>query len=474
MKNLKEDKDTIFPFLKKLSDKMHRDLKYFLEMPSNPIYEEEKEIAKYILSKNKGKNSCKEQNIISKFYGSSKKDREKWQKAKHRIQQTFLRYYTLRKVEEHPIEGIFLTEIHDEYGIKNKKNSEIKRQKKKLKNLLNPNTSIFEYWFLEKELEEHKNQRSLNPALEEMEQKLEEFYLEKKFRCLFEKINRVEITNGHSDELEEDNDFLNWAIQKVKNIKSIKAQIYYKLYTLLKGLKNSVEEVSSIENIIEKNHNSIDINTLEEFYTCLFNFYTKKINRGHHQYAENYLNCVLKLLDRGIVFTNKELPVHILKNSISVALINDDLERAWILFHQHEKKTTYQNINEKLVLALMKATIFLYEEEYNKSFDILNNYKLQDYYHDIDARLLKLQLEYSLQEHRSLILQKIVTFKKVIRGHKKMPTSKRKVYLNFLEVLRQLIKEEKLNSTEFKGKIPKLKWRWLEKMENRFREKGRE
>jgi len=474
-KNSNNDKEA-FPFLRNINTQKRRDLEYFIQMPSNPSSEGERTIVKYILDSTKNKKMCTDGEIIKKFFHSSKIPKKAWQNVKHRIQQTFLRYYTMRKLEDHPMKGILLAEIYDEYGIKNKKKSEIKRQKKKLKNSLDPNKELYEYWLLELSIKDQREQRVRDTDLNEMEEKLDEFYLEKKFRCLFEQANRRDIVNNPSSTADEEKDsvFIKWAEQEIENIKSIKAKIYHELYFLLKTLEKDVGKADYIESLIEENYDYIDTTSVEEFYTCLLNYYIKKINQGVNHYAKNYLDCISKMLEKEIVLVNNELSPKFLKNSIAIALIHNDTERAWRLVRQHEKKPTYIDGAGKYVFKLIQATILLHEEKYAESSNMIKSYTLKDHYHDIDAQLLTLQLDYSLKKNPSLILRNIEVIKRRTQAHNEIYIKKKEVHLAFLKALKQLIEKEELDLSILTGKVATLKWRWLNKMigERKFEEKG--
>lgn len=446
-----------FSLFKNVNIRVRRDLEYFLKMPSNPCSEKENEVAEYILKNAKYNDLVTDEAIVKQFFSC----KEEWYRVKHRIQETFLRYFTMQKLEKHPIRAVLLAEIYDECGQEHKKNSAIKKQRKRLK--ADPNKALYEYLYEEMGRKERRDQRKKISDLSTVEQKLDEFYLERKLAYLTEKMNRKDIVNKPSL-ASEDLDFYNWATKKVMEINATKTNIYYELYTLLRSTTaTEAESVKKIEQMIEDNDEEIDSPNLEKYYSNLLNFYIKELNQGRSEYAEYYLSCLSKVLDLGLIFPEKQLTVKDLKNAVGISLISQNTVYAWKLIRQHENKPLYKKGEGQNFISLMKAIVLFNEGKYVESLSKITNYRLSDINDDIEWQFLKLQLDYTLQRGEP-ILKNIQVLYNRIKRNRKLALKKKKAHLLFLESFRQIVKREQLDLANLKGKISILKYRWLEKM----------
>jgi len=458
--NPNSDEMPVFSFLKNITLQKRRDLKYFIQMPSNPCTKKEIKIAQYILDNSGKKKVCTNDEIFEKFFDPSDASLKVWQRTKYRIQKTFLRYYSMRRLEELPLKGMLVADLYEKYEQVNKKKIAVRRQKKKLEDKPEQDKAMYDYWLSTIETYNQGARRKSITTLDVTEQKLDELYLERKFLYLFEKVNVADIISDITSisHEEEHSLFLKWAAKKIERISSIKAIIYYKLFFLLQE-EDGAKTASDIENLIEEHYENIDSPTLEEFSNCISNYYIKRMNEGKDGYAKHYLVFLSKMLN----LSNGELDIIRFKNSIGIALIHNDTEYAWRLLKRHKNKPSYKKGEGKYVYNFIKSTVLLHEDKYTEASDTMKPYKLKDHLHDIDAQLLRLQLDYSLGLEEVLILRKIKMLKIRTQANDKISARKRTVYLVFLKTLKQLVEGQKLELSKIEN-LSTLKKRWLEKM----------
>ncbi|MEM1324028.1 MAG: hypothetical protein AAGG75_27450 [Bacteroidota bacterium] len=439
-------------------------------MSSNQLSELDKKIALEVLQRIQKRKKIDSVHLFQKHFTpkpeNQKKKKQEWNRTQHRLYQTFMRYFAMRLIEDHPMKSVLFTQFYNEHDLERPAQRLKTKEKNRLAELMDPNAVLYEYLLLEMTMKGKKILRKDDRELTLLEEKLDHFFVEKKLRFLCEKANRKRIINNP----DEDNDalLLAWIEDYVRQFPSIKAVIYLDIFKMLSTSSSEVY-YKKLYDKLPRHAQEIDRATLKEFYQYLLNYCISRVNHGKLEYANAYLSILDGLAERGLLHEDGKISVFSFKNHINISLIAGEHQRAEQFCDQYRKRLVAEGHQD--VLRLSRAAILLLEEAYEACEALLGYFALDDPFHKLASEFLLLKITSAKVQAGKYdydnFLTKLKSKKAFIRKQNWITEVRKEKLIYFLTLLPWVIKGKKIhNMEELKDKVYALDWLWLKKMNN--------
>ncbi|HQU59781.1 MAG TPA: hypothetical protein PLU64_11320, partial [Saprospiraceae bacterium] len=202
-----------------------------------------------------------------------------------------------------------------------------------------------------------------------------------------------------------------------------------------------------------------------EVYLYAINFCARKIRQG----KETYVPVVLGLYIQGIsdesLFEGGYLSHWTYTNVVKLALRQKDFDWAEHFIRDYSDKLSPQSREDALHFNL--AELFYQKEQYGEVLSHLTKLNFSDMFYHIGSRTVLVKTFYESEEIESL-LSLLASFSNFLRRNKKISASLKKTYLNFCNLLIQLLHDNPRKREKIKGQIqatqPLAERAWLMKV----------
>jgi len=234
---------------------------------------------------------------------------------------------------------------------------------------------------------------------------------------------------------------------KEKNVHP-SVKIYLQILQILTN-KNPDPFFKNLINLLNTNQQQLSKNERKEVYLYAINFCARKIRNGE----DEYLNEALKLYGSGIkdesLFENGFLSPWTYTNVVKAAL---RLKRyKWIENFIFENKEKIDPPYRENAFEYNLAELYYYTKEYDKAMTHLNKVKTFDIFHLV-TRVILIKIFYEKDAQESL-LSLIASFLIFLKRNKDLSNNVKKPYLNFCELIHQILRSKPDKKEIIKSKI---------------------
>lgn len=312
--------------------------------------------------------------------------------------------------------------------------------------------------------------RKFDPSLQRVSDKLDQFYFFHKLKYSCEMRNRQAIITAEYhltfvDELR------NYLLEE-ENIDPL-IEIYLRIYLSI-SFSEEEEHFEKLMQLIEQYADTIDHKTRREIYLYALNYCAPKIRKGKEKYLPIMLNLYIKGIENKSLFDGGYLSHWTYSNVVKLALRLQRFEwtetfikeQALRLPPQVREGTEHYNL----------AELFYHKKDFDAVLDHLNLLHFTDLQHHLGSRVILLKTYYELAEEESL-LSLLSSFSVYLRRNKKISTPMKKTYLNFCNLLHQLLRRnpkkwevlgEEINQTQPLAEKTWLLQLWKENSSKRY------
>lgn len=274
---------------------------------------------------------------------------------------------------------------------------------------------------------------------------LDAFYLSKKLRWVCEMLNRSRIVNTQYQYhlLDEIKVIL---AKDYPHLQKVFIKAYFLVYKTLTESDN-IDHFHSLIQILDENLGAIPKAEAISLYRYAQNYCIGKINKGETAFMLELYNIYKKLLDNEFLYEKGILAHPHFKNIITLGLRLKDFD--WVLhFIESNKQYLQKDIREN-AYHFNLATYYYEASDFDKVVDLLNRVKFNDVYYEISSKYILLKVYYDLEEY--ILLNYLTSsFERYIKRNKSVSTQNRQGIVNFLFVLKNLVKIKEWKG--YKGK----------------------
>lgn len=291
--------------------------------------------------------------------------------------------------------------------------------------------------------------RTIDENIQIASDNLDAYYLSKKLRYWSSMSNRQKIiAHNYNIRYKEE---ITQILSNDDLTTNTDVTVFYYLHHIMDEI-DADKKLEELLLLLEKEHQYLVEEDLQAAYRVLINYSFRKIRQGEEEYTEKALNIYIKGIDLGLFREDGYLSPWTFKNIVSLGIRMKRYD--WVEDFIKEYNSSIKPKFRQDVLNFNLADLNFRRENYDKTFEYLNQLNYSDVYFNLDGRMLLLKTYYHLDEITSLE-SLIASFSIYLRRNKKIADNTKKSYLNFCDLLAKRVRNRP-------GSLPKL----LEKVKN--------
>lgn len=243
-------------------------------------------------------------------------------------------------------------------------------------------------------------------------------------------------------------------------------QVYY---TIFQALLNEEEEDHFIvlKKFLTDHISSIAADDLKDMYLFAINYCARKIRQGKETYVSEALHLYRKSIEAGLLIDKQGLSPWAFTNVIKLSLRLQ--EYAWIESFIQEYAPKLPETFKENALHYNMAELYYYTHRFGEAQEHLNRVAFSDLNYYLGARVLLAKIFYETNEEEAL-LSLISSFTIFLKRNKQISNDLKHTYLNFCQILFQIVRRTPSQMNKLKEKINSTKLltdrAWLETIYN--------
>lgn len=274
--------------------------------------------------------------------------------------------------------------------------------------------------------------RKFDPSLQMVSDQLDKFYFFHKLKYSCEMLNRQAIISADYQLT-----FVNEVKAYLINRKDIDPLIEIYLHIFLSlSFPEDEKHFEKLMELMEKYALEIDQKTRREIYLYALNYCAPKIRKGE-KYTSIMLNLYIKGIENKSLFDEAYLSHWTYSNVVKLALRLQRYEWIESFIREHVASLPPQLRDDAEHYNL--AELYYHKKAYDEVLDHLNQLHFTDLHYHLGSRLMMLKTYYELDADEPL-LSLLASFSVYLRRNKNMSASMKKTYLNFCNLLYQLMR----------------------------------
>lgn len=229
-----------------------------------------------------------------------------------------------------------------------------------------------------------------------------------------------------------------------KFLKEIKESSFFEIplikilyLVLLLYWKPGIDTYNKLKKVTDEYKNNLPIEELEWIYFSLMNFSVIQINKGNIDFIKEELTIYKNLLDANLIVYNNQIETILYKNIISSAVDAGDLTFAE-QFKEEYKKYIF-TADKKEIVNYCEANIEYAKKNYFEALEILAKTNFNEVNQKFSLRNLSLKILYDSGMFEEAI-SAADSYRQNIKREKKLPQDLIKLYGNFINSYKSLIK----------------------------------
>lgn len=292
-----------------------------------------------------------------------------------------------------------------------------------------------------------RRERKFDISIQNASQYLDLFYLSKKLRfcCNMSDRQKIIAKEYQIDFLEE----FNHMRTKVNVAEVPDIEMYDQVFNVIdKDVKK--DDFLKIISLLKSNAEFLSVEDQEEIYIYLINYCARKIRKGNETFVAIALELYLNGIQSKVLFEDGFLSPWTFKNIISLGLRSSQFEWVKTFIVEYGKSIKKEFRQDALHFNL--ADLSFHQNEFQKTLDHLNKLEYSDIYYTLNGRVLLLKTYFHLEEIEPL-LSGIAAFRIFLKRNKKITKDVKKSYLNFCQLLSQIVKSKSTKNSIILTKI---------------------
>ena len=287
--------------------------------------------------------------------------------------------------------------------------------------------------------------RSFDPTLQNAVNALDDFYFLQKLRFSIEMLNRQAIvsTNYELSFIDEVQGYLSAQKERLPLI-----DIYLHIYLSLAN--DSDERFAKLIQLIELHSEHIEEAEKRLIYLYAINFCARKIRQGKDEYVPIVLNLYLRGIRDRSLFEDEYLSHWTYTNVVKLFLRQKEFEQAEAFIKMYSDNLSPQSREDALHFNL--AELYYQKEEYGEVLSHLSQLNFSDLFYHMGSRTVLIKTYYESEEIESL-LSLLASFSNFLRRNKKIAPGLKKTYLNFCNLLFNILKNNPKKRDRIKEEI---------------------
>lgn len=447
-------KSKFFEIFNCLNRTQLKEVEFFCDFPDSKLSTSQKKLLKNLIADRKKKLQHTEHSFKKKYWKN--KNIAEWNKNKTAFQKIINRYLLSDLRFEDFWGDYVLLNFYIEKQLEKNFNLLWKKLEKKAKSISSKNSKEKIELFLLYELKTSKNKfnRSIKAIdyLSYSEENLDKFYGLQKLRMACEHLNRQKINTILNYEYI-DEDIIELLYKKLNN--STEIQIYYNIFHLLKSPKKE-GHYNEVNKIINVEYENLHKDMLIEIIDYLMNYCIR--NLDNRKYLNGYKLHFEFMDTQKILLENNKIGIHKYNNYVAVCLILNDLQKVENIIERLGKRI-YPVEYAKEAKILSELRYHLFKLNTGKCWNLISKIQTYDRFHNFSLEKIYIQLFFL--DDKKAFNARLVSVRRKLDKEKTLSKSKRTYFRNFINVLKSINEDKKVDTKKLDSILSPLDYVWL-------------
>jgi hypothetical protein len=282
-----------------------------------------------------------------------------------------------------------------------------------------------------------QKERRHDPQLEKMQEQLDRYYIAQKLRIACEMLDRQQfISHNYSISL------LDEILSHLNLYPSLKKEspaiaLYIELFQLLTAESSSSEHFIRYRSLLSRYREHFPLDEMRNLFLYAINFCLRQVRAGRTKYLSELFDLYQEGIESRLLFENDRLSPWTFKNVVKLGLRlkKYDWTHAFIESAVAHLEPSYRNDARHYNLAEWSY----FTGKYGDAITLLTKSEFSDIYYVLDARVMLAKIYYETEEWDALE-SLLNAFRVYLNRNRQVPDGVKKLYLNFLNFLSQLLK----------------------------------
>lgn len=223
-------------------------------------------------------------------------------------------------------------------------------------------------------------------------------------------------------------------------------------YTILKMImhQDEPEHFQALKGLIAQHENIFLWTEIRDFYSYAINYCIRKVNQGEQQYWEELFGIYKTAIENDLLLEDGYLSPWTYKNMIGVGLRLKKFDYTEQFIREYNQRLAPDFRDNALHYNL--AELYYYKKDYDRALDNLNKVEFSDIYYNLDTKKMMLKIYFELEETDALY-SLMTALRVFLKRNKLISDTNREAYINFLNILHQLVKRDRSLLDEIRTKI---------------------
>lgn len=228
-------------------------------------------------------------------------------------------------------------------------------------------------------------------------------------------------------------------------------EIYFTI--LMSAMEEGEEQhFSKLKQLLANQPDNIPSGELADMYRFAINYCARKIRKGQSKYVEEALDLYVTGIDSRLFLEENYLSPWTFTNVVKLALRLKRYE--WIAaFIPKYAQLLPPNFREN-ALHYNYAELYYYTQDFDQALEHLNQVAYADLNYHLGARVMLAKIYYETAEENAL-LSLLAAFSVFLKRNKNISSNIKHTYLNFCDLLFQLLRRNPKKMENLKAKIEK-------------------
>lgn len=277
-----------------------------------------------------------------------------------------------------------------------------------------------------------QDNRSLSIGIEEVSQKLDQFFVIEKLKLAVPIANRNFILNQSSGL-----DFIKEALSMYQRYQWTDYPLLRALYLALEMFwhTESDEAFIAFANYLHQFGKSIPNDGIQALYTYALNFCSIQSKRGKTNYLDHMFLLYQEMIQQGLLLVSPSTAPPNFKNAVTLAIKLKKYQWTEDFIRQNSEKLPESH--RDIIVHYSMATLAFVQEEFSIAQKHLLEVEFLDPFYRLSADILLLKIYYEIEEVESLYFR-IQALRKYLQRDKTLAEQNRKAYINFVRILHKM------------------------------------
>jgi hypothetical protein len=382
---------------------------------------------------------------------------------KSRLSKAIQRYIALQELDKEDwVKELLLLKYFESRGLTKNYNSLLNSMQRALEKGKHDFDIEYQKYKLQEFILSHQyEERKKNEDLARMETALDNYYLENKIRMMVEQYNRHRIRNEGPPE----EGFPEWVNLADLGKQGIGPRLLQAIYSML-SMPEEKKYYHEVKTLFQKHAQEFSDEYKQTVCEYMLNQCIYYVHRGERKFAAEYTEHIRYIIDHKLFTSSNGLAISKYMNTISMALISDDLDWLEKFVNTYSARVDHPHIDS--IENLYQASILFHRGEYRKALGLLPTFDYFQFYFKIIYDKLCIKLYYELKDE--LLEPKLNAFEIYLKRKDELPDERREQNLNFVKAVRNLGSGNGQTVLLAPDQYVLLDYIWLEEKEKRGRD----